>query len=101
MKKEKIRIEEQAKLLLNEFKEVYENKNGTIDGIILKGQNELNNGKIPQIVLQHAVGAIYRAVVSEKVTVGDMAGEILKKMDKLSRSNGYLPFGTIIWPVIR
>ena len=91
----KIKIEEQAELLLNEFKEMYEPKNKIIDEIILKEQNELSKGKIPQVVLQHVVGAIYRVVFIEKVTVGDRAGEILKKMDKLSRSNGYLPFGTL------
>lgn len=90
MKKEKIRIEEQTELLLNEFKEIYEPKNKIIDEIILKGQNELSKGQIPQVVLKHVVGAIYRVVFIEKVTVGDRAGEILKKMDKLSRSNGCL-----------
>lgn len=89
MKKEKISIEEQAELLFNEFKEIYEPKNKIIDEIIFKGQNELSKGQIPQVVLQHVVGAIYRVVFIEKVTVGDRAGEILKKMDKLSRSNGY------------
>jgi hypothetical protein len=96
MKKEKIRIEQQAELLLNEFKEIYEPKNKIIDEIILKGQNELSKGQIPQVVLKHVVGAIYRVVFIEKVTVGDRAGEILKKMDKLSRSNGWLPFGILI-----
>ncbi|MDR3598055.1 hypothetical protein [Clostridium sp.] len=96
MKKEKIRIEEQTELLLNEFKEIYEPKNKIIDEIILKGQNELSKGQIPQVVLKHVVGAIYRVVFIEKVTVGDRAGEILKKMDKLSRSNGWLPFGILI-----
>ncbi|MBD7913381.1 MULTISPECIES: hypothetical protein [Clostridium] len=97
----KIKIDEQAQFLLNEFKEMYEPKNRTIDEIILKGQNELSKGKIPQVVLQHVVSAIYRVVLIEKVTVGDRAGETLKKIDKLSRSNGYLPFGTIIFPVIK
>jgi hypothetical protein len=91
----KINIEEHAELLLNEFKEIYEPKNKIIDEIILKEQNELSKGQIPQVVLQHVVGAIYRVVFTEKITVGDSAGEILKKMDKLSRSNGYLPFGTL------
>jgi hypothetical protein len=91
----KIKIEEQAELLLNEFKEMYEPKNKIIDEIILNEQNKLSKGQIPQVVLKHVVGAIYQVVFIEKVTVGDRAGEILKKMDKLSRSNGYLPFGTL------
>jgi hypothetical protein len=91
----KIKIEEQAELLLHEFKEVYEPKNKIIDEIILNGQNELSKGQIPQVVLQHVVRAIYQVVFVEKVTVGDRAGETLKKMDKLSRSNGYFPFGTL------
>lgn len=62
----------------------------------------LRNGYfLPQVVLQHVVGATYRIVFIEKVTVGNRAGEILKKMDKLSRSNGYLPFGTFIYPLIK
>ncbi|MCR3760889.1 hypothetical protein [Clostridium felsineum] len=89
MKKEKIKIEKQVEILLNEFKEMYEPKNKIIDEIILKGQNELMKGQIPQVILQHIVSAIYRVVFIEKVTVGNKAGEILKKMDKLSRSNGY------------
>lgn len=96
MKKEKIRIEEQAELLLNEFKEMYEPKNKIIDEIILKGQNELSKGQVPQVVLKHVVLGIYQVVFIEKVTVGDRAYEILQKMDKLSRSNGWLPFGTLI-----
>ncbi|GKX65018.1 hypothetical protein [Inconstantimicrobium mannanitabidum] len=96
MKKKKIRIEEQAELLLNEFKEVYEPKNKTIDEIILDGQNKLSKGQIPQVVLQHLVEAIYRVVLIEKVTVGDKAYEILKNIDKLSRSNGWLPCGISI-----
>ena len=87
MKKRK--IDEQAELLLNEFKEMYEPKNKIIDEIILKEQNELSKGEIPQVVLQHLVGAIYRIIFIEKVTIGDRAGEILKEMDKLSISNGY------------
>ncbi|URZ04428.1 hypothetical protein [Clostridium felsineum] len=89
MKKEKIKIEKQVEILLNEFKEMYEPKNKIIDEIILKGQNELMKGQIPQVILQHIVSAIYRVVFIEKVTIGNKAGEILKKMDKLSRSNGY------------
>jgi len=91
----KIKLEEQVELLLNEFKEMYEPKNKIIDEIILNEQNKLSKGQIPQVVLKHVVGAIYQVVFIEKVTVGDRAGEILKKMDKLSRSNGYLPFGTL------
>jgi hypothetical protein len=92
MKKEKVKIDEQAEHLLNEFKEVYEPKNKIIDGIIMKGQNELSKGQVPQVVMKHVVTAAYRVVFIEKVTVGDKAGEVLKKMDKLSRSNGYLLF---------
>lgn len=92
MKKEKIGVDKQGELLLNEFKEIYQPKNKIIDEIILNGQNELSKGQIPQVVLKHTVSAIYRVVFIEKVTVGDRAGEILKKMDKLSRSNGYLLF---------
>ncbi|QAA33016.1 hypothetical protein [Clostridium manihotivorum] len=95
MKKEKIKIEEQAKLLLDEFNEVYEPKNKIIDDIILYGQNELSKGKIPQVVLKHVVGGVYRVVFIDKVTVGDRAYKVLKEMDKLSRSNGWLPIGTI------
>jgi hypothetical protein len=95
MKKEKIRIEEQAGLLLNEFKEMYEPKNKIIDEIILNGQNDLSKGQIPQVVLKHVVVAIYRVVLIEKVTVGDRTYKILKEMDKLSRSNGWLPFGIL------
>jgi hypothetical protein len=89
------KIDEQAELLLSKFNEMYEPKNKIIDEIILSGQNELSKGQIPQVALEHVVGAIYRVVFIEKVTVGDRAGEILKEMDKLSRSNGYLPFGTL------
>ena len=92
MKKEKIGVDKQAELLLNEFKEIYQPKNKIIDEIILNGQNELSKGQIPQVLLKHAVSAIYRVIFIEKVTVGDRAGEILKEMDKLSRSNGYLLF---------
>ena len=95
MKKEKIKIEEQAKILLDEFKETYEPKNKFIDEIILKEETELIKGEIPQVVLQHIVNAIYKIIFVEKVVIGDRAGEVLKKMDKLSRSNGYLPFGTL------
>lgn len=91
----KIKIDEQAELLLNEFKEKYEPKNRTIDEIILNGQNELVKGQTPQVVLQHVVSAIYRVVFVEKVTVGDRAYETLKSMDKLSRSNGNLTFRTL------
>lgn len=96
MKKKKISIEEQAELLLNEFKEMYEPKNKIIDEIILKEQNNLSKGQIPQVVLKHVVVAIYRVVFIEKVTVGDRAYKILQKMDKLSRSNDWLPFGILI-----
>ncbi|KHD34913.1 hypothetical protein NL50_15780 [Clostridium acetobutylicum] len=95
MKKKKIKVEEQAKLLLNEFKDIYEPKNKIIDEVILKGQNELSKDQIPQVVLKHVVSAIYQVVFIEKVTVGDKAYKILTQMDKLSRSNGYLPFGTL------
>ncbi|WP_234117926.1 hypothetical protein [Clostridium hydrogenum] len=95
MKKEKIKIEEQAELLLNEFKEKYEPKNQIIDRIILNGQNQLSKGQIPQVVLKHVVGGVYQAVFIEKITVGNSAGEVLEKMDKLSRSNGWLNFGTL------
>ena len=96
MKKEKINIDEQeAELLLNEFKEMYEPKNRIIEGIILKGQNELSKGKVPQVVLQHVVGTIYQVVFIEKVIVGDRAGEIFKKMDELARANDCLPYGTL------
>lgn len=95
MKKEKISIEEQAELLLSEFKEIYEPKNKIIDEIILREQKNLSKGQIPQVVLKHVVGAIYQVVFIEKVTVGDRAYQVLKNMDKLSRSNGWLPFGTL------
>ncbi|AGX42718.1 hypothetical protein [Clostridium saccharobutylicum] len=95
MKREKISIEEQAELLLNEFKEMYEPKNKIIDEIILKEQNNLSKGEIPQVVLKHVVVAIYRVVFIEKVTVGDSAYKLLQRMDKLSRSNGWLPFGIV------
>lgn len=85
----KMKIEEQAELLLNEFKEVYEPKNKIIDEAILKRQKELSKGAIPQVVLQRVVGAIYQTVFIEKITIGDRGYEVLKKMDKLSRSNGY------------
>lgn len=61
----------------------------------MKGQNELNKDQIPQVVLKHVVSGIYQVVFIEKVTVGDKAYKILTQMDKLSRSNGYLPFGTL------
>lgn len=73
MKKKKISIEKQTELLLNDFKEKYEPKNKIIDEIILKGQNELSKGQIPQVVLKHVVLAIYRVVFIEKVTVGERA----------------------------
>jgi hypothetical protein len=95
MKKEKVKIEEQARLLLNEFNEVYKPKNKIIDDIILNGQSELSKGKIPQVVLKHVVVGVYRVVFIEKVTVGDKAYKVLKEMDKLSRSNGWLPIGAI------
>lgn len=95
MKKEKVKIDEQAEILLNEFKEKYEPKNKIIDGIILDGLNELSKGKILQVVLKHVVVAIYRVVFVEKVIVGDRAYEVLQSMDKLSRANGWLPFGVV------
>ena len=95
MKKEKIKIEEQARLLLNEFNELYEPKSKVIDEIILSGQNDLSKGKIPQVVLKHVVAGVYRVVFIEKVTVGDRAYKVLKEMDKLSRSNGWLPIGNL------
>lgn len=95
MKKEKISIEEQAELLLNEFKEMYEPKNKIIDEIILKEQINLSKGQIPQVVLKHLVEGIYRVVLIEKVTVGDKAYRVLQDMDKLSRANGWLPFVTL------
>ncbi|MCD2346172.1 hypothetical protein [Clostridium guangxiense] len=73
MKKKKISIEKQTELLLNDFQEKYEPKNKIIDEIILKGQNELSKGQIPQVVLKHVVLAIYRVVFIEKVTVGERA----------------------------
>ena len=95
MKKEKINIEEQAELLLNEFKEIYEPKNKSIEKLIFTEQNELWNGQIPQVVLKRVVSGIYWIVFTEKVTVGDKAGEILKKMNKLSMSKGYPLLGTL------
>ncbi|CUU49280.1 hypothetical protein [Clostridium beijerinckii] len=92
MKKEKIKIDEQAKILLKEFKEIYEPKNKIIDEIILNGENELSKNRIPQVVLKHVVSGICRVIFLERTTVGDKAGEIMKNMDKLSRSNGYLLF---------
>lgn len=50
---------------------MYEPKNKIIDEIILKEQNNLTKGQIPQIVLKHVVVAIYRVVFIEKVTVRD------------------------------
>lgn len=47
MRKKKMKIEEQAALLLSEFKEVYEPKNKNIDEIILSGQIELSKDNIP------------------------------------------------------
>ena len=59
MKKEKIKIDKQeVELLLDEFKGMYEPKNRIVDGIILKGQNELSKGQVPQLVLQRVVGTI-------------------------------------------
>lgn len=99
MKKEKIKIEDQGKILLDEFNEVYEPKNKIIDGIILNAQKELSKGKIPQVVMKHVVSGVYSTVFIEKITVGDKAAEVLKKMDKLSRANGYLmlvnPFASL------
>ena len=92
MKKEKISIEEKAEFLLSEFNEKYEPKNRAIAEIIFNAQNELSDGKIPQVVLKHVVIAIYRLAFIDKVTVGDSANEILKDMDKLSRANGWLLF---------
>ncbi len=60
----------------------------------MKGQNALSKGQIPQVVLKRVVGPIYQVIFIEKVTVGDKAYEILKEMDRLSSSNGYLSFGT-------
>ena len=93
--KKKIKIEVQAELLLNEFKEVYEPKSEHIDRIILGGLNALRRGDIPQVVLKRVVVPIYQVIFIEKITVGDRGYEILKKMDKLSRSNGWLPFGNL------
>jgi hypothetical protein len=52
------KIDEQAELLLSKFNEMYEPKNKIIDGIILRGQNELSKGQVPQVALKHVVGAI-------------------------------------------
>lgn len=94
-KKMKIKIEDQAALLLSEFKEVYEPKNKDIDEIILNGQIELSKGKIAQVVLTHVFNQIYQMVFIDKITVGDNGYELLQKMDRLSRKNGWLPFGLL------
>ena len=88
MKKEKIKIDKQeVELLLDEFKGMYEPKNRIIDGIILKGQNELNKGQVPQLVLQRVVGTIYQVVFSEKITLGVRVGGTFKKMEELAKAN--------------
>ena len=93
--RKKINIDEETKKLLNEFKEAYNPKNKFIDEILIKAQTSLIKGQVPQVVLQRVVAAVYQIVFIERFTVGDNAGQILKRMDKLSRSNGYLPFGTL------
>lgn len=93
--KKKIKVDEQTQILLNEFKEKYKPKNKIIDKIIVNAQKDLSKGQVPQVVLKRFVSSIYWTVFTEKITVGDSVSEILKKMDKLSRSNGYLPFGTL------
>lgn len=97
MKKKKIKIDKlDTELLLDEFKGMYEPKNRIIDGIILKGQNELTKGQVPQVVLQRVVGTIYQVVFIEKITIGVRVGETFKKMEELAKANGCLSFGSLL-----
>lgn len=94
----KMKIEEQAKLLLNAFKEAYEPKNKFIEEIVARGQYELNKGQIPQVALKKVTVSIYQIILVEKITIGDRAGELLNQMQKLSRSNGFLGLGALFNP---
>lgn len=92
-KKNKLKIEDETLQLLENFKNTYAPKNQVIEEIIYNAETDLKNGQIPQVVLQKFVGAIYSVCFVEKIKVGNDVSPILNRMDKLSRSNGWLPFG--------
>ncbi|MBU3114442.1 hypothetical protein [Clostridium lacusfryxellense] len=94
MKKEKIDKQE-VELILVEFKAMYEPKNRIIDGILLKGQNELSKGQVPQLVLQRVVGTIYQVIFIEKVNLGIRVGVTFKKMEELAKANDCMNFGSL------
>lgn len=94
----KMKIEEQAKFLLNAFKKAYEPKNKFIEEIIAGGEYELNKGQIPQVALKKVTVSIYQIILVEKITIGDHAGELLNQMQKLSRSNGFWGLGALFNP---
>lgn len=92
-KNNKIKIEDEVFQLLEEFRNIYNPKNPVIEEIICNAKSDLEKGQVPQVVLQKFIGSIYSMSFIEKIKFGNDINPILKKMDKLSRSNGFLQLG--------
>ncbi|KLA43679.1 hypothetical protein [Ligilactobacillus ruminis] len=86
-------IAELANEYIAEFDAAYVPKNERIERIIAYGKKSLEERQIaPQTIMDKCVRAIYEVVLKQKITVGDEASCILKKMEKLSRERSLLPF---------
>lgn len=86
-------IAELANKYIAEFDRAYAPKNERIERIIAYGKQSLEERQIaPQTIMDKCVRAIYEVVLKQKITVGDEASCILKKMEKLSRERSLLPF---------
>lgn len=86
-------IAELANKYIAEFDAAYVPKNERIERIIAYGKKSLEERQIaPQTIMDKCVRAIYEVVLKQKITVGDEASCILKKMEKLSRERSLLPF---------
>ena len=86
-------IAELANEYIAEFDAAYAPKNERIERIIAYGKKSLEERQIaPQTIMDKCVRAIYEVVLKQKITVGDEASCILKKMEKLSRERSLLPF---------
>ncbi len=86
-------IAELANEYIAEFDEAYAPKNERIEQIIAYGRKNLEERQIaPQTIMDKCVRAIYEVVLKQKITIGDEAACILRKMEKLSRERSLLPF---------
>ena len=86
-------IAELANEYIAEFDAAYVPKNERIERIIAYGKKSLKERQIaPQTIMDKCVRAIYEVVLKQKITVGDEASCILKKMEKLLRERSLLPF---------